>query len=773
MNDLKICVYAICKNEEKFVDRWISSLINEADYIVVLDTGSTDSTVEKLKKYSPKVRVEQKIITPWRFDVARNESMKLIPKEADICCVADLDQIWRPGWGEAIRDCFRKGITEPCGDIINYAEDGSEEGRITSRNVHPNDPDYWWERPIHEGLYYHGTKDQPKGFSKDFVIEHRQDKSKSRGGYLGLLEAWYKEEIAKLPEVPLDPYCAIYYGCELGFHGREESHQVFLDSLKQCDFSKNPEILYQTYLNISAYYEERNDLFKALDYAKLAKNETGISTRKVYCKIGELLNKLRVLDEAIKYYEKALTIHPDYIGWEEDRRFYEPGVIEFDLAIICYYNKDYEKAYRYGQIAYSQLQTPESYENLQFYVNALNNDRKVCVYAICKNEDYNIRKWFNCVKDANAVVILDTGSTDKTWDILEELSCNNNNLHIFRKEYDDLNFSKMRNDCLALTDSFTYSGDWILVNLDLDEFLEDHGIELIRVRWKSEYDCMNLTGITSGSDSQVVFRKIHSSTAPWYWKRRVHETLSRADKKKKDWVVGNSEVSYTHIQNTSTKHRNYYELLQKENEENPGDELTLIYLSWEAFLHNEIEKALEYNRECLELFHEGKVDLDDDFPWEKEAIKMQACLNLANYEEDINKRIALMEECLSDIDKGLFYPCRRIYMEAADIYWSANLKEKSISLYKKALNVRTEPSIWFNAKYEDSDIFSKLGIACYYVNDVISALNYGLLAKDMVNVNIYYRPKYREIYGEDYPLIYQGLEGSPADKPEISGTYSE
>ena len=40
----KICVYAICKNESKFVKQWLDSM-SEADYIVVLDTGSTDNTV--------------------------------------------------------------------------------------------------------------------------------------------------------------------------------------------------------------------------------------------------------------------------------------------------------------------------------------------------------------------------------------------------------------------------------------------------------------------------------------------------------------------------------------------------------------------------------------------------------------------------------------------------------------------------------------------------------------------------------------------------------
>ena len=45
---MKIAVYTICKNESAFVDRWVDSM-SEADGIFVLDTGSEDDTVEKLK----------------------------------------------------------------------------------------------------------------------------------------------------------------------------------------------------------------------------------------------------------------------------------------------------------------------------------------------------------------------------------------------------------------------------------------------------------------------------------------------------------------------------------------------------------------------------------------------------------------------------------------------------------------------------------------------------------------------------------------------------
>ena len=57
MKKYKISVYAISKNEEKFVDRWMDA-VSEADEVVVLDTGSTDHTVEKLRSRGAKVYEE-------------------------------------------------------------------------------------------------------------------------------------------------------------------------------------------------------------------------------------------------------------------------------------------------------------------------------------------------------------------------------------------------------------------------------------------------------------------------------------------------------------------------------------------------------------------------------------------------------------------------------------------------------------------------------------------------------------------------------------------
>lgn len=106
---MKITVYAISKNEEKFAARWVEAMA-EADHICVLDTGSTDGTVEILADLGVIVRREE--IDPWRFDVARNRSMELIPEDTDICVCTDLDEVFRPGWRAALERAWRPGTEQ-------------------------------------------------------------------------------------------------------------------------------------------------------------------------------------------------------------------------------------------------------------------------------------------------------------------------------------------------------------------------------------------------------------------------------------------------------------------------------------------------------------------------------------------------------------------------------------------------------------------------------------------------------------------------------------
>ena len=145
----KICVYAICKNEIKFVDRWLESM-SEADYIVVLDTGSTDGTYEKLKA-APRVKVEQMIIDPWRFDVARNESMKLVPADASCLVCTDLDEVFESGWTDILRRVWGEGeYLDACVYTYVWSHDAQGRPERTSWYSKIHNRNWEWRYPVHE-----------------------------------------------------------------------------------------------------------------------------------------------------------------------------------------------------------------------------------------------------------------------------------------------------------------------------------------------------------------------------------------------------------------------------------------------------------------------------------------------------------------------------------------------------------------------------------------------------------------------------------------------
>ncbi len=262
MNSYKICVYAICKNEEQFVDRWMDA-VSEADIVVVTDTGSTDQTVEKLRERGAVVYTEQ--ITPWRFDTARNCSIEHIPEDVDICVCNDLDEVFRPGWRQKLEDAWQPRHTR-ARYLFNFSLDEhcNPIRQFTMEKTHRRHG-FRWVHPVHEVLEYSG-EDPEDIVWVDMVLDHFPDLSKSRGQYLPLLEL-------SAAENPEDDRTAFWLGREYLYKAQYDKAIV--------------ELKRHLSLPTAKWAEERSASMRCIASAYQAKGETEYEKQWLFRAIAE------------------------------------------------------------------------------------------------------------------------------------------------------------------------------------------------------------------------------------------------------------------------------------------------------------------------------------------------------------------------------------------------------------------------------------------------------------------------------------------------------
>ena len=178
----KIAVYTISLNEQKHVHTWFNS-VKEADYWLVADTGSTDQTVSELRQLGVKCEVIH--VRPWRFDLARNIALSLIPSDVDICISMDMDEHMVPGWRPQLEQAWQGATTR-----INYAYhtyyNSSHEPSLAfmANKIHARH-NYIWRRPVHETVY--ALANECITQLPDMIMNHVPDSTKPRSQYLPLL----------------------------------------------------------------------------------------------------------------------------------------------------------------------------------------------------------------------------------------------------------------------------------------------------------------------------------------------------------------------------------------------------------------------------------------------------------------------------------------------------------------------------------------------------------------------------------------------------------
>lgn len=208
---MKICVYAISKNEAHFVKRFCDSA-KDANLIVIADTGSTDDTVEIAKGCGASVYSVS--VTPWRFDHARTIALALVPEDFDICVSLDLDEVLVDGWRKEVERLWLmpiKGSEEGKQvNVIEYLYDWGDDLQFFCTKIHSRHG-WLWNNICHEKPFPdpRTESDALCAHTDVLLIKQLRDPSKSRCNYVDLLKA-------DVDENPTNAKTRFYYGRELG-----------------------------------------------------------------------------------------------------------------------------------------------------------------------------------------------------------------------------------------------------------------------------------------------------------------------------------------------------------------------------------------------------------------------------------------------------------------------------------------------------------------------------------------------------------------------------
>jgi glycosyltransferase involved in cell wall biosynthesis len=218
---------------------------------------------------------------------------------------------------------------------------------------------------------------------------------------------------------------------------------------------------------------------------------------------------------------------------------------------------------------------------------------KIAVYTIAKNEEQFVERWFNSAKDADYLLIADTGSNDGTIELARSLGIN-----VVKVSINPWRFDDARNAALALLPSDI---DYC-VSLDMDEVLS--------VGWREELEKLNPAIVNRPTHKLVASHKedgspnwefegtrIHSRNN-YRWKYPIHEVAvcySGMELKKY------TSIEIHHYPDDNKSRGQYLPLLKMAVDEDPASDRNAYYYGRELFFHRRYKEAAEEFKRHLNL----------------------------------------------------------------------------------------------------------------------------------------------------------------------------
>jgi glycosyltransferase involved in cell wall biosynthesis len=328
---------------------------------------------------------------------------------------------------------------------------------------------------------------------------------------------------------------------------------------------------------------------------------------------------------------------------------------------------------------------------------------KIAVYTIALNEEQFVERWYESAKEADYLLIADTGSTDGTRETAIKLGINVIDVSVKPWRFDDA-----RNASLAVLPEDID----LCIALDMDEVLVGDWRGQLELAHEQQINRPTYRFITSwdkfGNPSMEFegFR-IHSRHG-YRWKFPIHELPTPYGIVEKRLRM---DFEVHHLPDQAKTRSQYLPLLKMAVDEDPQSDRNSFYYARELFFHKMYpEAASEFKRHlslpsawwkpqrAASMRYLAKCEPSDASQWLNKAV-----------EEDPGRREQLVE--------------------LAQISYSEKDWETCFKLAEKALSIQEKPLDYFCEGFAWGDLpYDLAAISAYNLGDYKSAYRYGVIA---------------------------------------------
>ncbi|HAM80936.1 glycosyltransferase [Ornithinibacillus bavariensis] len=335
MISISLCM--IVKNEEEVLARCLDSVKDIVDEINIVDTGSTDNTVEIANRYTNRVFHFEWI---GDFAAARNESFKYATK--DYILYLDADDVLLEEDRKKLKE-LKETLEISVDSVSMYYNAGMDEyGNVTlqyRRNrLVKRSRNFKWKGDCHQYLEVYGNI-----INSDIAVTHKKIRH-SVGRNLSI----YQKKLERGDVFSARDY--FYYGNELRENGfYQEAIENYEKNIQLKEGWVEDKVYAcvnkaDCYRMIGEKEKELHSLLESLKFAKTPRPE-------VCSRIGYYFQREQDYQSAIFWYKLATEIEIDFNKWSFSYPAYATWYPHLQLC-VCYYNlQDFEKAYYHNEKA--------------------------------------------------------------------------------------------------------------------------------------------------------------------------------------------------------------------------------------------------------------------------------------------------------------------------------------------------------------------------------------------------------------------------------------